>query len=65
MYSKLENDANDMYLGDTTATTTWEVHEEPHHNMQIACYIKNEEDVNKNIMIQMGMFKLTSKNAAN
>lgn len=33
MYSELENDAGDTYLGDTTTGIIWEKYEEPHQNM--------------------------------
>lgn len=63
VYSKLENHTGDAYLGDATAETAWEIYEGPHHNMQIVRYMEEEKDADKSDLIEMGVFKSTSKNA--
>ena len=54
VYSELENDAGDAYLGDATAGTAWEVYEGPHHNMQMMRHMEEEEDADRSDLIQMG-----------
>lgn len=51
MYSKFENDADDIYSSNATAKTTWREHEKPHHNMQMIRYIEEEEDPNRSNLI--------------
>ena len=63
VYSELENDAGDAYPGDATTGTAWEVHEGPHHNMQMVRHMEEEEDADRSDLIQMGVFKPTSGNA--
>lgn len=54
------NDADNAYLYDTTAGRE---HDELCHNMQMVCYIKEEKNVNRNNLIDMSIFKLTTGNA--
>ena len=36
---------------------------EPHHNLKLVYHIKAEEKADKNQLIDMGVFKLTKRNA--
>ena len=63
MYSRLENDAGDAYPGNATAGTAWEKCEGSHHNMKMVRYIEEKEDADRSNLIQIGVFKLTSRNA--
>ena len=63
VYSEVENDAGDAYPYDATAGTAGDEHEEPHHNMQMVRHIEEEEDADRSDLINMGVFKPTSRNA--
>lgn len=63
MYSKLENDAGNAYLGNTTARTVQKVYEYPHHNMQMVRHMIEEKNDNRSNIIQMSVFKPTNRNA--
>lgn len=51
------------YNNETAGTAKRSEDEELHHNMQMICYIKKEEDANRSDLINMEVFKPMSKNA--
>ena len=64
VYNEVDNDAGDAYPHDAIAAGIAEYeHEEPGYNMQMVCHIEEEEDADRSDLIDMGVFKLTSRNA--
>lgn len=62
-YNEIENDVYNAFNDVTTGTAKGRKHEERHHNMQIVCHIEEKDDVERNQLIDIGVFKLTSGNA--
>ncbi len=52
----VENDANDI-------ATTRREHYEPGYDIQMVCHIEGEKNVDRSDLINMGVFKPTTKNA--
>ena len=63
VYNEVENDAGDAYPYDATAGTAGHEHEEPGYNMQMVCHIEEEENADRDELIELGVFKPTSGNA--
>lgn len=61
-YNDVENDAGDAYPHDASVGTAGQELEEPQYNMQIVHHIEEEENVDRNKLIDMGVFKPTSGN---
>lgn len=51
-----------IYLYNATAKTTGHKHEKPNYNMQIVFHIKEEENADRNDLINLEVFKPISKN---
>ena len=62
-YDDVENDAFDAYNDATTGAAGGQEHEEPRHNLQMVCHIEEEEEADRNQLVDMGVFKPTSGNA--
>lgn len=60
IYNELENDAGNAYSHDATAR--YEYDEPGGHSMQMVCHIKEKENANRSDLIDMGVFKPTTKN---
>lgn len=63
VYNEVENDVGDAYPYNTTAKVSEHKSEELDQNVQIVCHVKKEEDANRSELIDMGVFKPTSRNA--
>lgn len=63
MYNKVGNDAGDAYPCDATAGTAGHEHEEPEYNMQMVRHIKDEENADRDELVDLGVFKPTTGNA--
>ena len=63
VYNEVEDDAGDAYPYDATAGAAEYEHEEPNYNMQMVRHIEDEEDADRDDLIDMGVFKPTSGNA--
>ena len=63
VYNEVENDAGDAYPYDATAGTAGHEHEEPGYNMQMVRHIEEEENADRDELIELGVFKPTSGNA--
>lgn len=58
----MENNADNAYPHNATATGAVRHEYEPNYNMQIVCYIE-EEDANRGDLVNIEVFKSTSGNA--
>lgn len=64
VYNEVENDAGDVYLYNPSAkTAAGHEYKEPDYNMQMVFHIEEEEDANRGDLIDIGVFKPTSRNA--
>ena len=62
-YNDVENDAFDAYNDATTGAAGGQEYEEPRHNLQMVCHVEEEEEADRNQLVDMGVFKPTSGNA--
>lgn len=62
-YNEVENDARDAYNDAIAGTAKGQEHEVPRHNLQMVRHVEEEEDTERSQLIDMGVFKPTSRNA--
>lgn len=62
-YDDVENDAFDAYDDATAGTAGRQEHEEPRDNLQMVRHVEEEEEADRNQLVDMGVFKPTSGNA--
>lgn len=62
IYNKVENNAIDMYLCDTTtARSAGYKYSKSDHNIQMVCHIEEEENVKRIELIDMGFLSLLAE----
>lgn len=55
MYNEVENNARDVYPCNTIAAkTVGQKHDKPDYNMQMVCHIKENKDINRGKLIDIG-----------
>lgn len=61
-YSEVENDALDMYNDENAGTATRQQHEETQCKLQMVCHMDEEENADRNHLVDLGIFKPMSGN---
>lgn len=61
--NKFENNVSDLYSYDATTKIVVYEQDEPHYNIHIIFYIKEEDIADKSDLINIGVLKPTSANA--
>ena len=65
LYRQLENNTDDVYLGDGSAIIAWKKHKRPDQNVHMVNHIEEEKDIDRSKLIQIGVLKSTSENTIN
>lgn len=59
----MKNDLFDMYNDTTAGTAGKQEYKELCNKLQMVCHIEEEEEIERNQLVDMGVFKLISENA--
>lgn len=63
-HNNVKNNVSNAYPHNTTTMITAKKHKEPHYNMQLIYYKKEEKDANRSQLINIEVFKPLSRNTS-